>query len=303
MIYNFLKYLIFSSYNLTIDSNVGTITNDIKPANDIATIVNDSIKWTPFDIGKNINENTTIDGYFYGWVKNGSIGWYYDSACTIPYNADVDTINEYLVKIYEEDTTQTLVLYGKILKKHSVYREEVHHTNTNTVLKKQSFVGWYSPGQSYTLPVASDFTNRTTDDTPYYLMYIYVNGASNSSDSIEITGNTVVSARYLRIVTVTIEGPGKKAGFWNYDLPIIVCSGFHGESTTNLNYASENNTANYSATGNTDTTLYVVEGAIIEVNNDKLDIAWGKSVSISNCTNNGDGTYTVGISDVTVKAE
>lgn len=172
-------------FDMIIDSDVEFIPEGVEPSGEKVPVVDNIIQWAPTNIGLAFNNDTTIDGYF--------VGWFFDEACTVQYNGDMNTLNTYL-----DTSTNTLTLYGKIAKKATITIDYAGGTSTSGITAGKYY---YCPSTTITLPTL-------TKDGYKHNGWLSTNSSVTiSNNSVTITESVIatISAIYLKGYVITVK--------------------------------------------------------------------------------------------------
>ena len=154
-----------------------------------------------------------------------------------------------------------------------------------------SVTTWYKPGSSTSAISFNDISGyyriiETTD---------FVNGSKIES----ITSDTVVKAKYLKIIKININAPGSSIVGFNYDIGATVTSGYHSSDSA-LSGASSTS-KEYKASGSSGNVFYVTEGSVIKMTTVDTTKIGTSYVYVAGSKQKKNYEFTVGSSDIIIK--
>ena len=190
---------------------------------------------------------------------------YYDAECTVPYDANYESIKKCLFFDSEEDTTGTLTLYAKVLKKLEL---EIAYDG-ETFVKTGNY---YSPGQEF-----ESLGNPQTSENHQKEKYKFIDwtafGAQIINSKYKVLDNATelkLTANYKKIVKISIQ----MTSYVTYNIIITEIksyftaqlSGAKGFFASSYDEFYSNNQVENSIPGttsiqNTSISLYALEGS------------------------------------------
>ena len=153
--------------------------------------------------------------------------------------------------------------------------------------------------ESKTITISNEYDNLSVDGYYNFNNWYINNGTNtyNSGSQYTINSNeTIIKANIKKIVLITIKGPGTGwLGAKTYDIDINATSGYYSSDNGKTFKSVSGSTQIAHARGNTDATVYVLEGTTF-VQGSNTDV----TITVTGAANSS-SPYVVGTSNITVK--